>query len=67
MPLLSGKGDHVVSANIAKLKSEGYPGDQAIAIALDKSKKKFKKRAKRAKKEVDEGGKTSPPLKGYDE
>ena len=44
MPLEEGKSDDAVSRNISKLKGEGYPHDQAVAIALDKAGKgKIKK------------------------
>lgn len=33
MPLKSGKSQDVISANIATLIREGYPRDQAVAIA----------------------------------
>lgn len=33
MPLKSGKSQEVISENIAKLIREGYPRDQAVAIA----------------------------------
>jgi hypothetical protein len=47
MPLDEGKSDNAVSRNISKLKSEGYPHDQAVAIALDKAGKgKIKKSLK---------------------
>jgi hypothetical protein len=39
MPLKSGSSDETVSFNIKKLKDEGYPHKQAIAIALDKARK----------------------------
>jgi hypothetical protein len=34
MPLKKGKTDEDVKANIRKLVREGYPRDQAVAIAL---------------------------------
>ena len=51
MPLSSGKSQEDISHNIRKLRDEGYPHKQAIAIAMDKagrgrSKKKSKKRMK---------------------
>ena len=42
MPLKEGDSDQVVSDNISKLVSEGYPRDQAVAIALS-NKRKTKK------------------------
>ena len=42
MPLKSGSSDKVVSSNIKKLKGEAFPHKQAIAIALDKARKKPK-------------------------
>lgn len=36
MPLKRGSSDQVVSSNIRKLREEGYPQKQAVAIALDK-------------------------------
>lgn len=35
VPLQKGKSDKVVSGNIRKLKGEGYPQRQAVAIALN--------------------------------
>ena len=44
MPLKSGKNQKTISDNIAKLRKEGYPADQAATIAYDKAgKKKGKK------------------------
>ena len=42
MPLKSGSSDTAVSSNIKKLKGEDFPHKQAIAIALDKARKKPK-------------------------
>ena len=39
MPLTPGSSQKAVSSNIKKLKGEGYPHKQAIAIAMDKAKK----------------------------
>jgi hypothetical protein len=43
MPLLLGDSQDVISANIAKLKTEGYPDGQAAAIAYSKAGKGKKK------------------------
>lgn len=43
MPLKRGKSKAVVSHNIAKMMDEGYPQDQAVAIAMRKAGKARKR------------------------
>ena len=44
MPLLKGKSDKVVSANISELMKSGRPQKQSIAIALKRAGRSKKKK-----------------------
>jgi len=48
MPLKKGKSKRTVSHNVKKLRSEGYPQKQSVAIALSTARRsKSKKKKKR--------------------
>jgi|TARA_R110000796_G_scaffold53822_3_gene126186 hypothetical protein len=44
MPLTKGKTKKAVSSNVKKLKKEGYPQKQAVAIALNSAGKSRRKK-----------------------
>lgn len=44
MPLVKGKSKKAVSRNISRLRKEGYPQRQSVAIAMSKAGKGRKKR-----------------------
>jgi hypothetical protein len=51
MPLKSGAGKTIIGGNISRLRGEGYPQKQAIAIAMSK--------AGKGRKKVQKNGKTT--------
>jgi hypothetical protein len=52
MPLLKGKSDSIVSANISELRKSGRPEAQAVAIALREAGRSNKAKNARVAKKV---------------
>lgn len=50
MPLKQGSSNETVSSNIRKLRQEGYPEKQSVAIALSKAGKSNSKQKQSSKK-----------------
>ena len=47
MPLKKGRSKEAVSKNISTLRHEGYPQKQAIAIAMSKAGKSWRKKRRK--------------------
>lgn len=43
MPLKRGSSQKIISENISMLRNEGFPQDQAVAIAMQRARKRRKR------------------------